>query len=86
MPCYSRQYFQKYDHLKIKATYNGPKGGRICEVLLYIYIYICQQHGGREVGTKSFDYISVKFICLLLILSAKGLLDQKSSSKYYFSQ
>ena len=49
-------------------------------------IYICQQHGGREVGTKSFGYISVKFIRLLLILSAKGLLDQKSSSKYYFSQ
>ena len=52
----------------------------------YIYIYVCQQHGGREVGTKSFGYISVKFILLLLILSAKGLLDQKSSSKYYFSQ
>ena len=53
---------------------------------IYIYIYICQQHGGRKVGTKSFGYISVKFIRLLLILSAKGLLDQKSSSKYYFSQ
>ena len=42
---------------------------------IYIYIYICQQHGGRKVGTKSFGYISMKFIRLLLILSAKGLLD-----------
>ena len=40
VPCYSGQYFQKYDHLKIKTTYNGPKGGRICEVLLYMYAYI----------------------------------------------
>ena len=55
-------------------------------IYIYIYIYICQQHGGHEVGTKSFGYISVKFIRLLLILSAKGPLDQKSSSKYYFSQ
>ena len=54
--------------------------------ICHMYIYICQQHGGRKVGTKSFGYISVKFIRLLLILSAKGLLDQKSSSKYYFSQ
>ena len=53
---------------------------------VYIYVYICQQHGGREVGTKSFGYISVKFIRFLLILSAKSLLDQKSSSKCYFSQ
>ena len=57
----------------------------IC-IYIYIYIYMCQQHGGREVGTKSFGYISVKFIRLHLILSARGLLDQKSSSKYYFSQ
>ena len=31
-------------------------------IYIYVYIYICQQHGGREVGTKSFSYISVKFI------------------------
>ena len=55
-------------------------------IYIYIYIYICQQHGGREVGTESFGYISVKFIRLLLLLSAKSLFDQKSSSKYYFSQ
>ena len=65
-----------------------PERPERCQYIyyIYIYIYICQQHGGREVGTKSFGYISVKFIRLLLILSAKGLLDQKSSSKYYFSQ
>ena len=55
--------------------------GSVWNVQNDVNIYICQQHGGREVGTKSFGYISVKFICLLLILSAKGLLDQKSSSK-----
>ena len=64
-----------------------PERPKRCQyIYLYIYIYICQQHGGRKVGTKSFGYISMKFIRLLLILSAKGLLDQKSSSKYYFSQ
>ena len=52
-------------------------------VMMSIYIYICQQHGGREVGTESFGYISVKFIRLLLLLSAKSLFDQKSSSKYF---
>ena len=65
---------------------SGTSGTMSIYIHIYIYIYICQQHGGREVSTKSFGYISVKFIRLLLILSAKGLLDQKSSSKYYFSQ
>ena len=65
---------------------SGTSGTMSIYIYIYIYIYICQQHGGHEVGTKSFGYISVKFIRLLLILSAKGLLDQESSSKYYFSQ
>ena len=84
------------NHLICSFLFGPPEGGPILFLLspevsgtsgtMSIYIYICQQHGGREVGTKSFGYISVKFIRLLLILSAKGLLDQKSSSKYYFSQ
>ena len=80
------------------ALFGPPEGGPILFLLslevsgtsgtmsIYIYIYICQQYGGCEVGTKTFNYISVKFIRLLLILSAKGLLDQKSFLKYYFSQ
>ena len=70
----------------IVFTFTGSVRNVRNDVNIYIYIYICQQHGGHEIGTKSFGYISVKFIRLLLILSAKGLLDQKSSSKYYFSQ
>ena len=74
---------------RILFTFTGSVRNDRNDVNIYIYIYIlyiCQQHGGREVGTKFFGYISVKFIRLLLILSAKGLLDQKSSSKYYFSR
>ena len=40
----------------------------------------------KLVRNLSAIFISVKFIRLLLILSAKSLFDQKSSSKYYFSQ
>ena len=79
----------------LQVFFGPPEGGPILfllspevsgtSVTMSIYI-ICQQHGGHKVGKKSFGYISVKFIRLLLILSAKSLFDQKSSSKYYFSQ
>ena len=43
----------------------------------YIYIYICQQHGGLLGGSRSRWCYSVNFVSLLLFSSTKNLCDLK---------
>ena len=40
---------------------------------IYIYIYICQQHGGLLGDSRNHWYYSVNFVYLLLFLSTKNL-------------
>ena len=56
-------------------------------ICIYVYMYVYMSTAWWTLNRyKNLLAISVKFVCLFLISSAKSLLDQKSSSKCKFSQ